>query len=118
MGAGGVALGKGSGRCERQVGLSSASLLASATRVSHGMRWHQIFNEHAAKKEEGYPELVQCCAQVRGKKKFKIGYFQLQVEQIVCLTFIFLLPAKNKKVHPCSFKMAKVREDEKASETR
>lgn len=47
--------GKGSGRCERQVGLSSTSLLASATRVSHGMRWHQIFNEHAARKEEWCP---------------------------------------------------------------
>lgn len=46
---------KGSGRCELQVGLSSTSLLASATRVSHGMRWHQIFNEHAAKKEEWSP---------------------------------------------------------------
>lgn len=27
----------------------------SATRVSHGMRWHQIFKEHAAKKEEWCP---------------------------------------------------------------
>lgn len=51
----GGALGKGSGRCELQVGLSSTSLLASATRVSHGMRWLQIFNEHAAKKEEWSP---------------------------------------------------------------
>lgn len=51
----GDALGKGSGRCELQVDLSSTSLLASATRVSHGMRWHQIFNEHAAKKEEWDP---------------------------------------------------------------
>lgn len=40
---------------ERQVGVSSASLLASATRVSHGMQWHQTFNEHAAKKEERCP---------------------------------------------------------------
>lgn len=50
-GAEGVgARGKGSGRCERQVDLSSTSLLASATRVSHGMQWHQVFSEHADKK--------------------------------------------------------------------
>lgn len=51
----GGALGKGSSRCELQVGLSSTSLRASATRVSHEMQRHQIFNEHAAKKEEWSP---------------------------------------------------------------
>ena len=51
----GDALGKGSGKCELQVGLFSTSLLASATHVSHGMRRHQIFSEHAAKKEEWCP---------------------------------------------------------------
>lgn len=35
-GGGGVALDEGSTRCECQVGISSTSLLASATRVSHG----------------------------------------------------------------------------------
>ncbi|CAB1424010.1 unnamed protein product [Pleuronectes platessa] len=49
------ALGQGSCRCELQVGLSSTSLLASATHVSHGMRWHQIIKEHAAKEEECCP---------------------------------------------------------------
>lgn len=52
LGAGWGALDKGSSRCARQVGFSSTSLLASATRVSHGMQWHQIFTEHAAKNEE------------------------------------------------------------------
>ena len=90
----GGALGKGSGRCELQVGLSSTSLLASATRVSHVMRWHQIFNEHAAKKEEWCPpgqraltlnwsSAVHTCT-VGGKKQPKsTKKFQLQVEQIV-----------------------------------
>lgn len=109
--------GKGSGRCELQVDLSSTSLLASATRVSHGMQWHQIFSEHAAKKEEWCPpgqragtlnwsSAAHKCREEKKnneKQKLKIWYFQLQVEQTVCLTFIFQPPTKSKKVHPCAF---------------
>lgn len=95
------------------MGLSSTSLLASATHVSHGMRRHQIFNEHAAKKEEWRPpgerartlSWSSAAHDCRGKKQPKSEkkrLIQLQVEQIVCLTFIFL-PPKKKKVHPCAF---------------
>lgn len=104
----GDALGKGSGRCELQVGLSSTSLLALATLVSHEMQWHQIFNEHAAKKEEWCPPgqragtLNRSSAGKKQTQHLKTGYFQLQVER-VCLTFIFLPPWKKQKVHPCAF---------------
>lgn len=56
-GEGGGALGKGAavGVSVRWVSLFYLPPFASATRVSHGMRRHQIFNEHAAKKEEWCP---------------------------------------------------------------
>lgn len=89
---------QGSGRRELQVGLSSTSLLASATHVSHRMRWHQVLKEHAARDEE-------CCSphsmnrssaarkgRGRGEKKKKEKRKSLKIDIfVVYLTFFLSL---------------------------
>lgn len=107
------ALGKGSGGCELQVGLSSTSLLASAKLVSHEMQWHQIFNEHVAKKEEWCPpgqragtlkwsSAAHKCRKKQTKTTVKNWILSTAGGANCQLTFIFLPPYKKQKVHPCA----------------
>lgn len=119
--------------CASGRSLSSTSLLASATRVSHGMRWHQIFSEHAAKIEEWCPPgqragtlnwssaAHKCREQKKNNQKEKLKNVSLtNAGEEICqfnLYFFSSKVKKKKKKSPSTCflaEMGKVREGMKA----